>query len=105
MTTTAADPDSLAPPQRLLLFVAGNEPNSQIARTNLERLRSEAGSGLIEVQVIDVLEDGAPALEHRILVTPTLLRLSPAPKVVVIGNLSDLDRVRSALGAPVSTEP
>jgi circadian clock protein KaiB len=84
--------------RRLLLFVAGGEPNSRIARSNLERLCATAAEPRPEVTVIDVLEDLAAALEHHILVTPTLLQLEPEPRVVVIGNLSDLEAVRDALG-------
>lgn len=89
---------------RLLLFVAGDEPNSRLARANLHRLCAEANGDDHEFEVVDVLEDTGRALEHFILVTPTLLRLEPAPEVRVIGNLSDLETVRSALGLPAPAE-
>ncbi|HSN57053.1 MAG TPA: circadian clock KaiB family protein [Candidatus Sulfomarinibacteraceae bacterium] len=85
---------------RLLLFVAGDERNSRLARANLERLCAEVHGDDHELEVVDVLEDSSRALEHFILVTPTLLRLEPQPEVRVIGNLSDLETVRSALGLP-----
>jgi circadian clock protein KaiB len=85
---------------RLLLFVAGDERNSRLARANLQRLCEEVNGDDHELEIVDVLEDSSSALEHFILVTPTLLRLEPQPEVRVIGNLSDLETVRSALGLP-----
>ena len=36
-------------------------------------------------------------LDHRILITPCLLMLEPAPAVRIVGTLSDSQRVRSIL--------
>lgn len=89
---------------RLLLFVAGDEPNSRLARANLQRLFTEKPVNDHDLMVVDVFEDTSRALEHLILVTPTLLRLQPEPEIRVIGNLSDLDTVRSALGLPAPVD-
>ena len=89
---------------RLVLFVAGDEPNSRLARTNLQRLFAEGHVDDRELMVVDVFEDTSRALAHFILVTPTLLRLEPEPEIRVIGNLSDLDTVRSALGLPAPAD-
>jgi circadian clock protein KaiB len=83
---------------RLMLFVAGDEKNSRLARKNLQRLcDTELGSDW-QVRIVDVLEDFAPALEHNILLTPALLVLAPPPRALIIGNLSDTTKVRRALG-------
>jgi circadian clock protein KaiB len=83
--------------QRLLLFVAGDELNSRLARENIQELLATTPCD-VALEIIDVLENTAQAMEHTVLVTPTLIRLAPAPRVLVIGNLSDLTTVRSALG-------
>jgi circadian clock protein KaiB len=83
--------------RRWLLFVAGGEPNSTRARENLEALQRAAGPGCA-VEVVDVLEDFQRALEHDVLVTPSLIQLEPAPRVTVLGALSDARRVAAALG-------
>lgn len=95
---TLPDVDLPGGARRWLLFVAGNERNSSKARANLERLRADCPPGACEVEVVDVLDDFQAALEHEILVTPALVQLGPGPRVVVLGCLSDLDRVRAALG-------
>jgi hypothetical protein len=86
--------------RRLLLFVAGDELNSRLARANLKRLLALVGGEPVDVEVVDVLEDFAPAVEHHVLVTPALLQLRPEPRVLVVGNLSDLNAARMALALP-----
>ena len=82
---------------KFLLFVAGNEPNSKLARQNLEAFcRAEFESGY-EVQVIDVFEEHHLALKHRILVTPCLIMLEPLPPVIIAGTLQDKQKVSAAL--------
>ncbi len=85
------------PARHWLLFVAGGEPNSTRARENLAALQRAAGPGCA-VEVVDVLEDFQRALEHDVLVTPSLIQLEPAPRVTVLGALSDAERVAAALG-------
>jgi hypothetical protein len=85
---------------RLLLFVAGDEPNSRLAKENLAQLRDSIPEDRCAVEIIDVLEDYRPALEHNVLVTPCLLLLGPAPVVRIVGTLNDTRRVRAALRLP-----
>ncbi|HEY2932673.1 MAG TPA: circadian clock KaiB family protein [Acidobacteriota bacterium] len=79
------------------LFVAGNESNSAQARRNLAQLCEEHLKGCYQIEIVDVLEDTATALENNVLVTPTLILLKPRPKVTVLGNLSDTRQVLGAL--------
>lgn len=83
---------------RLVLFVAGDEKNSRIARDNLRRLCDEDLGGEASVEIVDVLSDIKAAAENNILLTPSLLVVEPKPETVVIGNLSDRKRVRGVLG-------
>lgn len=84
--------------RRLLLFVAGDEPNSQRARHNLRRLESEIGLGYFDIEVVDVLDDFTSAIEHSILVTPALVVQGEETDVTILGDLSDSQRVLDALG-------
>jgi circadian clock protein KaiB len=70
------------------LFVAGDEPNSKLARENLTKLCRQHLKGDYELEVVDVLEDFQAALENNVLITPTL----------VVGTLSDTEKVLAALG-------
>jgi circadian clock protein KaiB len=82
---------------QLRLFVAGDAPNGVLARDNLEKLCAEHLAGRHELVVTDVLQDFRAALEHHVLVTPTLLLLAPPPRVMVIGTLANTSAVLAAL--------
>lgn len=81
----------------LILFVAGNEPNSITARVNLTELCEQELNGRCKIEIVDVMEDFASATEHNILLTPTLLIQNPEHPIMVIGNLSNREKLRAAL--------
>ena len=81
----------------LRLFVAGDEPNSKQAQENLARICDTHLRGRSEVEIVDVLEDFQPALDEGVLVTPALILISPPPRATVLGNLTDTQKVLTAL--------
>jgi circadian clock protein KaiB len=82
----------------LRLFVAGDSPDSGIAIANLKALFSlDEGSG-VEIEIVDVQRDPARAARDAILVTPTLLKVSPGPHCRIIGNLKNRDALLGVLG-------
>ena len=83
--------------RKLLLFVAGNESNSLAARRNFARLCDSTNGSDIECDIVDVIEHFRMALEHNVLVTPCLVLVEPEPRVMIVGTLKDLARVRAAL--------
>jgi circadian clock protein KaiB len=83
---------------RFVLFVAGNEPNSVLARENLDHLCKEHLSEKCTVTIVDVLEDFQAALDNDILLAPTLLVEGPQGRSTILGNLSEIDRIILALG-------
>lgn len=85
------------PRYHFLLFIAGDEPNSAMAKTSLQKICTTYLEQNCQVEIIDVLEDFRPALEERILVTPALVITEPGPRTVVFGNLSDTRKVLNAL--------
>ena len=87
------------PPQfKFRLYVAGEGPNSTQAIANLEALCREFLPGRHEIEVINVLREPYRALDDAVLLTPTLVRLSPAPVRKIIGNLNRRDPLVQALG-------
>lgn len=87
-------------PLRLILFVAGSEPNSLLARKHLDVICREDLGGDFELQIVDILTDAAPALEHGVVVTPSLIATGRGAKVMIAGNLNNRDKVRMALDLP-----
>lgn len=90
------------PVRQVKLFIAGDEPNSRLALQNFHRLRQDPGLLELDFEIVDVLESYRIALEYRVLVTPCLVVLQPEPVVMVVGTLSDIERVRAALRLPPS---
>lgn len=84
------------------LFVAGRSPRSQQAIANLRRLCDEALGGAVRLTIIDVIDDPEAAEAERILVTPTLIKSSPAPRRRITGDLSDPQRVLFGLALDAS---
>jgi len=82
----------------LRLYVAGNAPNSMKARSNLEAIIRELLDGNCTIEEVDTLRDPARALEERIIVTPTLVRVRPLPALRVVGDLSHHKIVVDTLG-------
>jgi circadian clock protein KaiB len=79
--------------------VTNSAPNSQRALQNLSCLCSRLlNDGRYKLEIVDVLEQPARALQDNIIATPTLIRLSPGPVVRITGNLSNTSLVISALG-------
>jgi circadian clock protein KaiB len=86
--------------RKVMLFVAGNEPNSVAAAANLRRLRESTPGCEIDFEIVDVLIQHPVALQRRVLVTPCLILVDPQPEVMIVGSLTDLDKVRLALRLP-----
>ena len=84
-------------PFKLRLYVAGDAPNSTQARANLDALcRSYLPA--CEIEIVDVLREPKRAMDDRIFMTPTLVKLSPAPGRTIVGTLSQTQPVLQALG-------
>jgi circadian clock protein KaiB len=83
----------------LRLYVAGNAPNSLRAIANLKALCDEHFAERHELEIVDLLKNPKRALADGVIVTPTLLKLSPLPVQRVIGNLNDTNQVLQALAS------
>jgi circadian clock protein KaiB len=83
---------------RLRLYVAGDAPNSQQARHNLDALLKSVNDEDVELEVIDCLAEPLRTLNDGIVVTPTLLKVEPEPRRTVIGTLADTEYLRRTIG-------
>ena len=87
------------------LYIAGDAPNSVRALENLYAICRKHFPESHRIEVIDVLKEPMRALAEAILVTPTVVKVSPAPELQIIGNLSDEEEVLRALGLPQKENP
>jgi circadian clock protein KaiB len=82
------------------LYLADGAPNSVRALANLYAICHKHFPECHRIEVIDVLKEPLRALAEGIFVTPTVVKLSPAPELQIIGNLSEQEEVLRALGLP-----
>lgn len=80
------------------LYIAGHTQNSAQAVVNLRRLCDDHLAGRHSIEIVDVLREPARALAARVFMTPTLVRIAPAPDVRIVGTLSEVSTVLVALG-------
>jgi circadian clock protein KaiB len=77
----------------LRLYVAGNAPNSARAIVNAKAICEGDRESRYALEIVDVLKNPKRALVDGIIVTPTLLRLSPLPVQRIVGDLRDKNQV------------
>ncbi len=82
----------------LTLYVSGVQPHSMQAIEVLRRICDEELDGIADLEVIDVHDQPALVVRDQVLVAPTLVRRLPAPLRRFVGDLSDIARLRLALG-------
>lgn len=82
----------------LYLYMSGQTPPSVAGAYNLRVLLDKELKGQYSLEVINVLDNPQRAEEDNILATPTLVKASPPPEKRVIGDLSDEEKVLTALG-------
>jgi circadian clock protein KaiB len=80
------------------LFVAGDAFNSAQAVANLGELCRAHLAGRHEIEIIDVFRDPKRALADGVFLTPTLVKLAPAPVRRIVGTLARTQTVLHALG-------
>ena len=85
------------PRYRFRLYVAGDTQNSLQAVGNLTELCRSHLPERHEIEIVDVFKDPVRALDDGILMTPTLLMLSPVPVTRIVGTLSKRGPVLAAL--------
>ncbi len=82
------------------LYIAGDGPNSVQALANLGELCREHLANRHEIEIVDVLRDPDRALADLVMLTPLLVKLSPAPIRKIIGTLNQRGPVLKELGLP-----
>jgi PAS domain S-box-containing protein len=82
---------------RLTLYVSGASPRSTAALEAVRRICDEDLRGRADLQVVDVTDAGHQGVDDAVVVVPTLVRRVPEPRRTLVGDLSDVRRVRVAL--------
>jgi circadian clock protein KaiB len=92
-------------PYDLMLFVTGASDMSARAIANVRAICEEHLAGRYTLEVIDVHRDATMMSLHDVVAAPTLIKGAPLPRRMLVGDLSDTNRVLAVLGIPVSGPP
>jgi circadian clock protein KaiB len=84
----------------LRLYVTGLTPRSTRAIKHVRAVCEEHLAGHYDLEVIDVYQTPARILEDQIVAIPTLVKCTPAPVRLMVGDMSDRDRLLAGLGLP-----
>jgi circadian clock protein KaiB len=89
----------------LTLFVNGASGRSAQAITNIRALCVQYLPGRYQLDVVNIRDHPELVIEHRVLASPTLVKARPLPARMLVGDLSEVERVLVALDIPTPTKP
>ncbi|HEY9772034.1 MAG TPA: circadian clock KaiB family protein [Coleofasciculaceae cyanobacterium] len=84
----------------LKLYISGNTLRSRRAIVNLQKFCDRELPDKSVVEIIDVMKFPKIAELEKILITPTLVKLSPEPQERIIGDLSNTEVLSLVLNLP-----
>ena len=95
----------MTPPQKyvLRLYVTGLTPRSTRAIGTVRSVCEEHLAGHYELEIIDVYQQPNRSSEDQIVAIPTLVKCSPQPQRLIIGDMSDRNRLLLGLGLPLDS--
>jgi circadian clock protein KaiB len=79
------------------LYITGASPNSSRAVTNLKAFFEKYLESQYELQVIDVYQQPQIAKSVDIIALPLLVRKFPLPERRMVGDMSDVEKIRKNL--------
>lgn len=82
---------------KFMLFVSGMSVKSGHAIENLRKICDSYLVNNYELEIIDISKDTEQAVVHQIVAIPTLIRIYPAPRKIILGDLSDKKKVLKIL--------
>lgn len=93
-----ADDQSRQASWKFRLYVAGQSVRSLTAIRNLNAICEKYLFNKAQIELIDLLENPQLAAADQIVAVPTLIRISPLPLKVLVGDLSKTSNTLDFLG-------
>ena len=78
---------------KFILFVSGMSVRSVNAIENIGKICKEHLAEDFELEIIDINKQKHQAARYQIIALPTLIRLEPMPTRIILGDLSDTEKV------------
>ncbi|HEX9979443.1 MAG TPA: circadian clock KaiB family protein [Flavobacterium sp.] len=82
---------------RFILFISGMSIKSGHAIENFRKICDKHLAGRFQLQIVDITRDKHLAMEHQIIAVPTLIKIQPAPRRIILGDLSETKKVLKIL--------
>ena len=82
---------------KFILFVSGMSVKSGHAIENLRRICDKYLKENYELEIVDISRDTELAVVHQIVAIPTLIKIQPGPRRIILGDLSDKEKVLKIL--------
>ena len=98
MTNKAKPPPVKKERLILKLYVSGMSLKSMEAIRNVNKLCSEYLAGNFDLEIIDIYKNPEEAGKQQIIFSPSLIKILPLPRRILIGTFSDIPKVVKALG-------
>ncbi len=76
-----------------LLFVAGDSISGKIALAQIKKICIGRLSGNCHIEVIDLRKRPELAMKERVVALPMLVRTSPGPEKILVGDLTNEEKV------------
>jgi circadian clock protein KaiB len=89
----------------LTLFVSGASDSSARAIVNIREICDAHLGGRFHLDIVDLNQEPALAAPHHVLATPTLIKDSPLPLRMLVGDMSDHSKILLALDVQDAAEP
>lgn len=87
----------VTPPYQFKLFISGMSFRSTRAVDNFKEICETYLKGRYELEVIDITLDKEKATRYQIFALPTLLKLKPAPVRMILGDMTNKEKVLKIL--------
>lgn len=85
----------------LRLYVTGLTSRSTRAIKHVREICEQHLAGQYELEVIDVYQTPGRIIEDHVVAIPTLVKCAPAPVRLMVGDMSNRERLLVGLGLPV----
>lgn len=82
------------------LYVTGLTPRSTRAIESVRAVCEQHLAGNYLLEIIDVYQTPARVIEDQVIAIPTLLKLTPVPTRLLVGDMSNRERLLHGLGLP-----
>ena len=88
-----------APRYGLTLFVTGAGPRSVRAVAHVQEFCERELEGHYDLEIVDLYQDPGRAQPANVIVAPTLIRYEPKPVRLLVGDMSDTQRLHTTIVA------